>query len=1184
MRIAIGGAMSITTGGSIISNSTFSGNYAIFQGGAISMNFAVNINITVTDSAFVGNHAPSGGSIVSTLGTSIWTRCTWESNSASTLVGGGAILIIDGTHYILSSYFMRNFAPNGGAIMVTAGSAQSNDTYFIENTASTNGGALFRAVNTNTNANIIPSPQTFTACTFINNYAPQGGAIATVVGQTTVLSCTFLNNSAIQGGGMSFQGGSITISRGTMTGNTATGSGGAVFHSNGDMLMEGLIFKYNTAALYGGSYALVSDAGVKPKVILSSCAVQYGVAAAGGAFSLQGGDLQILFAILNNNQAIGGLNIEAAGGALIILADSKVYMVNAVMLGNKALSTGGGCHHSTPSSSLTMINGVFTLNEALTGGAMSFAGPLSLCCGTVMANNKAERGGALYAMACPSTPFFAGVIMAINTATRVGGGLHWASPVPLCNSPCAVNPGSRTNILSPFTLAEMDNTSMPVNSFQCMFQGNSALVGPDLSTEAHHITAVVVNAPTANTTSTPSNDTSGIPTSVSAQGGTVSIQVRVLDYYDQLMKSIDGIQESYLIGLTSTSRGVVIGGRSLESVIAGVATFTDLTFAPNQAMLYNKTTTASMLSSTQLIVDAHPSLTAGALSQELKLTDVVLPGDQVKSTYSGGNVVLALLVTVVGAWTSVIFIEEAVFCMQGKTKSHIPYTIVASCALGLCGVWGGFVMELGALTLPSVGVTMELWVDLVLGSIPLAIFVVWIAVELYVREFGRRAPRIQRTPRAEFTYNGSVNDAQSKADSNERRAAAAMSVGGGELTAPSAVDSNKSSSTATNARTPKQTTPGGTVVVPPPVAAVVRPKRYSAPAQMFCDLFLPRIIAANLILGALLALMTLLLVSSVRWQASTTMNTGLLVLGIVVGVFTSHIAFWLMFNLQVARFICPFAVAGSSFIVHHIVLSGNMYTYQPANTWTDNSWTPTTYSIIVSAITAVMCFLFTGIQFSRMQLSRNALHVILNKAKSQIVILENNLGASQRQNATFERQTNDLSRMLELIAYCGPTYTDHSLALCFAKEKPTLKVSNAATTAATTTSVVSSATLSTPTNAAAAASGMTTTGGNQQTGEGSLLPSYQPKQHNETSYLLTLDKVEEATKDPASVLAKLDNELELRDIVKNAVTLEIFKHFMMSEHAAESLGMFIHLRLHLLLDRIIVDLFVNRTVFGYSTI
>lgn len=61
--------------------------------------------------------------------------------------------------------------------------------------------------------------------------------------------------------------------------------------------------------------------------------------------------------------------------------------------------------------------------------------------------------------------------------------------------------------------------------------------------------------------------------------------------------------------------------------------------------------------------------------------------------------------------------------------------------------------------------------------------------------------------------------------------------------------------------------------------------------------------------------------------------------------------------------------------------------------------------------------------------------MILNKAKGQIAILETSLGESRRQSLSYEKNAADLSRMLELITFCGPTYTNHSLALAFAKDK-----------------------------------------------------------------------------------------------------------------------------------------------------
>jgi hypothetical protein len=646
--------------------------------------------------------------------------------------------------------------------------------------------------------------------------------------------------------------------------------------------------------------------------------------------------------------------------------------------------------------------------------------------------------------------------------------------------------------------------------------------------------------------------------------GLLTVEVRVLNYYGELMECIDGYIESILVVITSEA-GVRISGRPLESVIGGIATFTGLGFAPDTSTSISGLPTLSR-SQTSLSIVSRPSLQYD-ITAPLKLTDVVLSGDTIVTGYSGGSVVLALLVAVVGCWTSVIFIEEAVFCMQGKRKSHMPYTAVASVALGLCGVWGAYVMELGALNFPNAAVSMELAPGTVLGTAPLAIFVVWIAVELYVREFGRRAPRIQRTPRAEFTYGG-VNDAQSKADSHDRNQVApevqSLVVHSSEGAMPLPVGPGKSTS-----GTPKASgNSGGNTGTSSKAAKYTKAKVakvYSAPVRLLRDALMPRVIIANAVLAVLQVCVTILLVTSIRWTATLTLNSGNIIAAIVVGVVTSHVAFWLMFNLNVARFIVPFSVTISSLSVHHTLMAGNEYTFAPSSTWTIMTWTPSSYAIIVSAITAAMCFLFTGIQFSRMQLSRNALHIILNKAKSQISILEGSLSSAQKHVTVLEKSNGDYSRMLELIAYCGPTYTDHSLALSFAKEKPILKGVNKEGAGNTTGGSGNNSPAGTPTAAGAAAAlalnGSPIAANGQVVDKGqTLLPSFQPSIHSDTSFLLTLDKVEEATKDPASVLAKLEGDLELRDIVKNAVTLEIFKHFMMSEHAAESLGLYLDIQ------------------------
>lgn len=1137
-----GTCLLVALGGAVIEDITFDDNVASSQGAVVSINYATAGNTNFNNLLFRGNRAPSGGVVSSVIGTGIWQNCTFINNVASSLAGGGAVVVLDGLHQFYGSSFINNSAPVGGAIMVTGGQLNMYNCIFDNNYAISSGGAYMRTL-----VVVATLPQLFSNCLFVNNRAAQGGAMASLIGSIIMNDCQFINNSAIQGGGLAIEGGQGRMSGSYFSGNTASTNGGAVIHQDGTLIISNnTVFEYNSATLQGGAIGLLSTAGSSPVVIINRVIVNHCRAAAGGAFSFTGGQVRLIDVECHNNIAIGSLSIEAAGGAIDVKDASNVIIVNGHFHDNEAMAIGGAINHPTKSSSLTLTNCEILNNHAPLGGGIAFAGPFTAT-RTVMTNNSAARGGAMYGKVCPS-PLLSQVIFVENKASRAGGAFHWAFPVPLCDAICApINPS--TGPLSPFTLSQG-------HTFDCTFQNNSGLVGSSLSSEAHHMVAVSTEAASSIATATPTNDTTGLPSSISALDGTLTVQVRVLNYYGELMECIDGYIESVLVVITSDA-GVRISGRPLESVIGGIATFSALKFAPD--------TTATIpidglqlpsiaRSQTSLTIVARPPLQFDIIAP-LKLTDVVLSGDAIKSDYSGGSVVLAVLVAVVGCWTSMIFIEEAVFCMQGQRKSHVPYTFVASISLGLCGVWGAYVMELGALTFLSANVTMELSPSIVLSSAPLAIFLVWLSIELYVREFGRRSARIQRTPRAEFTYGGADNGAQSKADSKDRQVAAVASVEAQSLVVHSADAANgpatKSSSPAATPKNISGTPKAAKYTSTKKPTAV---KEYSAVIRMLRDGLMPRVMAANVIMGILQASMTLVLLTSIRWTTTLQLNSGNIIGSIFIGALLSHISFWLMFNLNVARFVVPFSITLCTLSVHHTLMDGNTYVYSPERTWSTSTWSPSSYTIIVTSITAVMCFLFTGIQFSRMQLSRNALHIILNKAKSQISILEGSLSASTKLVTTLEKTNADYSRMLELIAYCGPSYTHHSVALAFAKEKQSLKgnkdaVKDGSGGAATGASA-------TPTAGTAASS-------NGTLAAPSLLPGYQPAIHSDTSFLLTLEKVEEATKDPTAVVAKLDafgGDLELRDIVKNAVTLEIFKHFMMSEHAAESLSLYLDIQ------------------------
>ncbi|MDX1409564.1 MAG: hypothetical protein R3330_15560, partial [Saprospiraceae bacterium] len=111
-----GGGILNDSGTLTVTNSTFSGNFASNNGGAITNN--IGGTLTVANSTISGNTANSnGGGIYNASGTVTVTNSTFSNNSSPSNAGG--ILNFNGVLTVTHSTFSGNSAPAGGGILNT---------------------------------------------------------------------------------------------------------------------------------------------------------------------------------------------------------------------------------------------------------------------------------------------------------------------------------------------------------------------------------------------------------------------------------------------------------------------------------------------------------------------------------------------------------------------------------------------------------------------------------------------------------------------------------------------------------------------------------------------------------------------------------------------------------------------------------------------------------------------------------------------------------------------------------------------------------------------------------------------------------------------------------------------------------------------------------------------------------
>ena len=424
-----GGAILIVGYNSIISNGSFTKNYAVKgNGGAIAID-GHSANITSND--FDENEAVKGGAIyidsISTYSNIIGANFT--ENKA---VEGGAIYILGSLTNITNANFTGNNATNdlsfpldtksetrGGAIAIDGNRSKIYNAKFSKNTAVGNqrlsyGGAIAIEGN-NTELNNTD---------FEFNQAILGGAIYYKGSLNDILDTEFRNNSAIQGGALYIDKSDATFGKSRFYNNSATHElrftnsfdnmptmGGAInIPGNGinvydSEFINNTAYGINANGGLGGAIAVNgSDDTIKNSKFENNQAIK------GGAFYLNGDKTQIIDSNFTDNRAIQG-GVGYIDGSDSLVEKSKFndnYATHTDLrfpvtaLAN--IPTEGGAIHII-GENIKITSSEFNDNvadaedaseESRGGGAVYIEGRNATISNSTFDNNAALKGGAIF--------------------------------------------------------------------------------------------------------------------------------------------------------------------------------------------------------------------------------------------------------------------------------------------------------------------------------------------------------------------------------------------------------------------------------------------------------------------------------------------------------------------------------------------------------------------------------------------------------------------------------------------------------------------------------------------------------------------------------------------------------------------------------------------------------------------
>jgi predicted outer membrane repeat protein len=249
-----GGAIYSEPGHVTISGSTFTGNRAGSEGGAIFVNNAADGDgVTVSDSVFTGNNEAEGAAISVDGAASSAIITVTDSEFVNNDGEYGAITIDNGS-VELTNVLMdgnNNTTGEGGAVYAEENLNVTNSEFTNNSSADDTGGAIYNYGDTIVIGSL-----------FSGNVADDdGGAIYNERGSLLVTSSQFTNNSS----GESDEGGAIqvedcdevSVSGSTFRNNTAGDEGGGAININcdadADVLVSRNTFTGNSARRYGGA-------------------------------------------------------------------------------------------------------------------------------------------------------------------------------------------------------------------------------------------------------------------------------------------------------------------------------------------------------------------------------------------------------------------------------------------------------------------------------------------------------------------------------------------------------------------------------------------------------------------------------------------------------------------------------------------------------------------------------------------------------------------------------------------------------------------------------------------------------------------------------------------------------------------------------------------------------------------
>ncbi len=421
-----GGAILVSGGILSAEDVEFSGNEAIYYGGAIVGN--TDSTIGLTNVSFTDNRAGNnGGAIWTYFGSETTIKGIVAKGNSSG--GNGGFIYTRGGIKVLSGDKVENIfggngeedlnrAVNGGVIYVLG--PDGDDEYsiielsgsdFLGNASTEGGGALY----------FTKSDVKINNCTFDgNNAGKYGGAIQLLTGNALIEGSELKNNTSVDNGGAIYttqtpEDKALSTKSCVFDGNTSGKNGGAIYvtgtgvYIDGDKTVtdSGTVFK-NNSAIGGGAIYVYGSAELFGSTFDSNIAAE------------SGGAVGVNVTVLSENEETGE-TVYSAG---------KLSLSGAEFTSNVSGSHGGAvCVSGNTSFAADKCtfkkNG--TTGESANGGAIYIYGTnADISNSDFDTNTSSYRGGAIYMTETPegSAVITLNCTFSGNSATDNGGAVY----------------------------------------------------------------------------------------------------------------------------------------------------------------------------------------------------------------------------------------------------------------------------------------------------------------------------------------------------------------------------------------------------------------------------------------------------------------------------------------------------------------------------------------------------------------------------------------------------------------------------------------------------------------------------------------------------------------------------------------------------------------------------------------